>query len=468
MCMKRSNKYALMSAALLAGAVSFSSCSNDEDGAASYDNGKKAEAQMAISFQRFAKTGRGTAGDANLGVDGKTPTLLQPIKNLVILPSKNGAVGSITNLGAINVDASGNITTEGLTQRTANVAEKSIEYYSQRLISLTSGTDRIQFFGGDVMEDNGTSLKTTVGLETYTSEEETTLEIGDGKGMTTGAYSKMPKLYYYGSDGQLEVSTNAYSAAGEMTWSDGPVGESTKSVRVDGIEYAVGVLQATVQQGVGAKSLFVTDNATIGDLEFENGDLKIKDELVAQGVNENEAFEIVGYIIKDQQESVNVGGGFIAGENKGEGVVYDAAVANTDGNRYITKTASTAVNYTRLFETAILDKQPKVRMVLRCKNVSGSKMAIKNVSDGNGGYAPGFVENNGYFYLLADLVAENGTANGALSIIDQDYTTTANFTINNFFNAYNEDPEITNVDATVGVVVNLEWKPGYTFNVDID
>lgn len=434
----------------------------------SYDDGKKTEAQMAISFQRFAKAGRGVAGDANLDENG-APALKQTIENLVILPSKGGVVGSITNLGAINVDASGNITAKGLTQRTADVAEKSIEYYSQQLISLTSGTNVIQFFGGDVMEANETSLKTTVGLETYSSEEEETLEIGDGTGMVAGAYSKMPKLYYYGSDDQLEVSTDAYSEDGNMTWLNGSVAETTKSVRMDKIEYAVGVLQATVKQYEHAKSLFVTESAQVSDLTLENGDLKIKDELEAQNVDENQAFEIVGYIIKDQQESVNVGGGFIAGENQGEGVVYDAAVANADGNRYITKTASTAVNYTRLFETAILDKQPKVRMVLRCKNVSGFRMAIKNVSDGQGGYVPGFVENNGYFYLLADLVAENGTAaNGAASIIDQDYTTTANFTIKNFYNAYNEDPDITNVDATVGVVVNLEWKPGYTFDVTVD
>ena len=449
-----SNKYAWMSAALLAGAVGFTSCSSDDDGGSvPFGQGEKSEAQMAVAFKSLSKSNKGTAADANL--DGTTPKLLQTIENLVIQPGDGTTYGAYVNLGSLTVDASGKVTPSGLTEKTG--AQNAVEYYSNQTISLPDETKSMKFFGGDVME--GTTLKSTVGL----GEEVTGISSQDSE----KKYYKMPKLYYYGLDNQLQYATTDYAST--STWTDvGTSGlqknDNVKSVRMDGINYAVGMLQSTVKLGANCQILAVTDETQATDLKDENGVISVDESKVATIENE-EAIEIVGFIINDQQATVSPAAGFVAGSTVGTATVYDAQGDGTGGVKITT--TGTATNYTRLFETPA--SQESMLVTLRCKNVSGHKIATRKAwNDDDQSYELGFIAKDAEFFLTVNLVKgdASGTAN---SIIDQDYTTKANFTINSLYNAYSVmDPEYTDIDATVGVLVDLAWQEGYTFDATIE
>lgn len=454
MCMKRSNKYALMSAALLAGAVSFSSCSNDEDGAVSYGNGEKAEAQMAISFQRFAKDGRGLASDANIGDAGAE--LLNSIKDMVILPGKGTTFANPVRMGGLTVEITGDdktITPDGLTAKV-----EGSEYYTNTTVSLAEKTNVIKFFGGDVW--TGSALKATV---TYPGTA-----ANAPASQTAKTYNQMAGLYYYGMDNKLQYSKVDYATAQESDWEDVlntglSVNDEVKAVRVDDINYAVGVLHSTVKLGSDAKMLFVAPDYDVTKIKDDGNKLFVPEEDEVN-IPEGEGIQIVGYIINDQQENVNVVNGFTP-ESSATATVYDAVAADVAAANLTT--TATAVNYTRLFATP--DSQEKVVVTLRCKNNTTSALAIRNVWDAVSSiYKVGLIAPGNDFYLVVNLVKDRGTNNGAPSIIAKDYNTKANFTINSTFNGYSVDPEVKTIEATVGVVVDLEWENGYVFNEDIN
>lgn len=438
-----------MSAALLAGAVSFSSCSNDEDGAkVSYGNGENAEAQMAISFQRFAKAGRGTVGDANLDADGNAQ-LVQPIEAFAIMPGNGTTYLNAIKMGSLTLDSeTGKLVAGG------GLAEKEEgEYFTKNTISLAEGTSQVKFFGGDVWE--GTGLKATVAYP----------ELANGVDVPEAQVQKkywgMPNLYYYGEDKQLESSQQVYGSV--VNWDNVPAGglkaeQNVKSIRVNDIEYAVGVLHSTVKMAAAAKHLFVDDNYT-GNITDKDGVLQVETGDDRTPADMDNAIQIVGYIINGQQASVGVVGGFKPSSTEGTTTVYDP-VETVAG---IT-TIATATNYTRLFATPA--SQEKMVVTLRCKNNSGYSLVSRNVWDETSQtYQLGLIPSGAEFYLPVTLkIGNQNEGTSAPSLIAQDYNTKANFTINSTYNAYNVDPEVKTIDATVGVVVDLEWKAGYVFD----
>ena len=57
---------------------------------------------------------------------------------------------------------------------------------------------------------------------------------------------------------------------------------------------------------------------------------------------------------------------------------------------------------------------------------------------------------------------------GEFRVFIQDYTTTANFTINSLKNAYVTIPDLRASKLQLGLSVDLTWQSGLTFNVPID
>lgn len=418
----------------------------------SYGNGEKAEAQMAISFQRFAKDGRGLASDANIGGEGAE--LLNSIKDMVILPGNGTTFANPVRMGGLEVlitEGNKEIKPDGLTEKV-----KGSEYFTTKTVSLAEKTNAIKFFGGDVW--TGSALRATV---TYPGEA-----ANAPTSQTAKTYNQMAGLYYYGMDNKLQYSKKDYGTAEVGDWTDVPTGglnvnDEVKAVRVDDIDYAVGVLHSTVKLGSDAKMLFVAPDYDITNIHDEGAILSVP-EGDEKTLGAGEGIQIVGYIINDQQENVNVLNGF-APESAATATVYDAVAADVAATNLTT--TATAVNYTRLFATPA--DQEKVVVTLRCKNNTQYGLAVKNVWDAvTSSYKVGLIAPGNDFYLVVNLV-KNGNAtasNNAPSIIAQDYNTIANFTINSTFNGYSVDPEVKTIEATVGVVVDLEWKDGYVFD----
>ena len=64
--------------------------------------------------------------------------------------------------------------------------------------------------------------------------------------------------------------------------------------------------------------------------------------------------------------------------------------------------------------------------------------------------------------------AGSSTETGNNRVFIQDYTTTANFTINSLKNAYVTIPDLRATKLQLGLSVDLDWQSGLTFNVPID
>ena len=87
--------------------------------------------------------------------------------------------------------------------------------------------------------------------------------------------------------------------------------------------------------------------------------------------------------------------------------------------------------------------------------------------------ADGLIPKGSKFYLAGtlDLKATNGVTKPNDSNVDhvfvKDHTTVANFTIKDLKKAYNCIPDLRTSKINVGLAVDLSWKEGITFNVEI-
>ena len=83
--------------------------------------------------------------------------------------------------------------------------------------------------------------------------------------------------------------------------------------------------------------------------------------------------------------------------------------------------------------------------------------------------ADGVVPDGGKFYLVAKLdpTSPKEAIAGVDRVFLQDYTTTANLTITSLKNAYVTIPDLRATQLNLGLYVDLSWKTGLTFDVNI-
>lgn len=78
------------------------------------------------------------------------------------------------------------------------------------------------------------------------------------------------------------------------------------------------------------------------------------------------------------------------------------------------------------------------------------------------------------FYLIADLKPgpsgnqNTGVTTTATSVFQQDYKTTARFTVGSLKNAYSVVPDLRSPKLEFGLSVDLDWKAGMDFNVSVE
>ena len=146
--------------------------------------------------------------------------------------------------------------------------------------------------------------------------------------------------------------------------------------------------------------------------------------------------------------------------------IYDKDM--NGGINFTAKAAETATlpyNYTLVLDnkdTSDGATQSNVNVVIELEN---------NAADFYG--ADGLIPKGSKFYLAGtlDLKATNGVTKPNDSNVDhvfvKDHTTVANFTIKDLKKAYNCIPDLRTSKINVGLAVDLSWKEGITFNVEI-
>ncbi|WP_418874374.1 hypothetical protein [Xylanibacter rarus] len=116
-------------------------------------------------------------------------------------------------------------------------------------------------------------------------------------------------------------------------------------------------------------------------------------------------------------------------------------------------------NYTLVLDNKQADAQ-KVNIAIELKNTSTSEF------EG----ADGIIPVGGTFYLIAQLDPAKGSNSESVQnpyVFMQDYTTTANLKISSLANAYNCIPDLRASQLSLGLAVDLTWKTGLSFDIDI-
>ena len=153
-------------------------------------------------------------------------------------------------------------------------------------------------------------------------------------------------------------------------------------------------------------------------------------------------------------------------------VIYDNDINKPSGINITTTTS--APNYTLVLDNYLADKgtQQTVNVALEIKNNSGK--------DFYG--ADGIIAAGATFYLVGKLVPASGTGTIAWTgvydnhpgkdvprVFIQDFKTKADFTIpaNGLQRAYSSIPDLRSTQMLFGLSVDLTWKAGLTFNVNL-
>lgn len=123
---------------------------------------------------------------------------------------------------------------------------------------------------------------------------------------------------------------------------------------------------------------------------------------------------------------------------------------------------TTSKNYTLILEnTKTAGDADEVNVAIEMTNNSG----------GDFYGVDGIIKAGATFYLVGQLDITNlgtgGNLNGRTSVFEQDYTTVATFTISSLKNAYNCIPDLRGTQLSLGLAVDLDWKDGVIFDVEI-
>lgn len=216
---------------------------------------------------------------------------------------------------------------------------------------------------------------------------------------------------------------------------------STKTVGLkDPVQYSVAVLKSTVK----------CDAAKLDDNAKQAGKLEADQQITVP----TDGFPVTGILIGGQPESVDWK--YEPTTETFANTIYDQ---NMNGTITAGTTASTS-NYTLVFDNKSTDKKP-VFVTIELTNNSGMDFY------GN----DGIILNGAKFYLVGKLdpTATTGTTNPNTvdRVFVQDHITTANFTIKDLKKAYNCIPDLRTSGINVGLAVDLSWKSGIEFNVDL-
>lgn len=228
-------------------------------------------------------------------------------------------------------------------------------------------------------------------------------------------------------------------------WTDGPVTATTQAIALTSpINYGVALLETAVQ----CKTQSLEDNAKEAGEELQNRRVTVP----------GTGFPVTGILIGGQPDALKWN--FKPASDNGSDrtmTVYD-----NDVDAVAKYNDKSSVNYTLVLEnTKTSGEADKVNVAIEMTNNSGGDFYGKE----------GIIKDGATFYLIGQLDLDNlGNGNnnsGRTSVFEQDYKTIATFTISSLANAYNCIPDLRASQLSLGLAVDLEWKQGVIFDVEI-
>ena len=222
---------------------------------------------------------------------------------------------------------------------------------------------------------------------------------------------------------------------------------STKTVGLkDPVQYSVAVFKSTVK----------CDAAKLEDNAKQAGKLEA-DQQISVPTN---GFKVTGILIGGQPASVDWKYEPATTGETFANTIYDNVMNGSSMYAKYESAVPTVGNYTLVFDNKSTDKKT-VFVTIELENNSGMDFYGQD----------GIIPQDAKFYLVGKLDPEatSGTTNplNVDRVFVQDHITTANFNIKELKNAYNCIPDLRTSGINVGLAVDLEWKSGIQFNVDL-
>lgn len=289
-----------------------------------------------------------------------------------------------------------------------------------------------------------------------------TVSTGNLINYTTITYPS--ELAYYVSS-PVKVSNNEITAVKDLPEYDKWIGNTADwSSYGDAVESSTRfvALQKPVLYGVASlKSTVKCASNTLIDNAKDKGQYESDNSITV----DDTSFPITGILIGGQPKQV--GWNFEAANtvttNEFKYTIYDCNM-NKGTNLTAAVTGTPEPNYTLVLDNK--DKsatsQNKVYITIELEN---------NASDFFG--ADGLIPKGSKFYMVGELdpKATSGITQPTGETLDhvfvKDHTTIANFTIKNLKKAYNHIPDMRSSKINVGLAVDLSWKSGITFDVEL-
>lgn len=364
--------------------------------------------------------------------------------------SKTSVVAFINNLKAALV---------GETAGATVPAEKKLtkKIYDQCVSALNAIKD-INFPGKFNLPDGAATLSWTAGIFAYNTPGTDLFNTGN-----TINYNKIcypAELSYFVSTKTM-VSDKDMSNLNEFPtyedWTKGTgadwsgtnfaekaVENSTRTVGLkDPVQYSVAVLKSTVR----CNEATLEDNAQVAGGFKDNQSITVNDT----------SFPVTGILIGGQPATVDWK--YEPASETFDNTIYDKAMNGSMYAKYASE-PPTVGNYTLVFDNKKTGTENSVYVAIELTNKSGKEFYGKD----------GIIQKDAKFYLVGKLDPnKDGLTKPAdvNRVFIQDYVTTANFNIKDLKSAYNCIPDLRTSGINVGLAVDLSWKTGITFDVEL-
>ena len=365
--------------------------------------------------------------------------------------SKTAVVEFIKNLKTALVGETGEPTIPAERKLTKEIYDKCV--------AALGAIESINFPGKFNLPDGVASLNWTSGGFAYNAPENVT--IGTGNSINYQKICFPAELSYFVntttmvSDKDMS-NLNDFPAYNDWTnpnganwegksFSESAVANTTKTVGLKApVQYSVAVLKSTVR----------CDAATLKDNAKQAGGFD-KDQLISVPAD---GFKVTGILIGGQPASVDWKYDPASTESFAN-TIYDKEMNGSMAAK--NETSASNANYTLVFDNKKSDAQSPVYVTLELENNSDKAFYGKD----------GIILKGAKFYLVGKLTpnATEGVTNpnSVDRVFVQDYVTTANFNIKDLKSAYNCIPDLRTSGINVGLAVDLSWKTGITFDVEI-
>ncbi len=338
------------------------------------------------------------------------------------------------------------------------------------------------------LPEGAAQLEYTASTNTFSHKHPGVSLLDKSTSTNPDAYTFPAELMYYCNSGVRTSNKEKTSSSGypngvsnwdnpakwDSDWTGTSVTSSTRATAMTkNVNYGVAMLKTTVQIKEGVTEL--EDNRAALNTGETNKSF----------APANIDFAWTGVIIGGQPESVDWQ--FLPTTTSFAKLVYDNRIAGGEAGTAVPNTAGSqsAPNYTILFDNyTSAAAQNKVRVALQFINNGEDFWGRDNL-----------IRKGQTFYLVAELdptgmeipaanwdnyyqvppLDESGVSTKTTRVFVQDYMTTANFKLtadptdhtSSLQNAYVTIPDLRSSQLSFGLSVDLDWRPGLTFDADL-